>query len=755
MSHYISSFLIDPVIRHARRFSRPYFGVSEQADHRNGLATAAPAAQEEQPHQPHNLVTGNGGETIFGDPEVVTPTSFNALDEEGDWHADSENTERLHLVELDSLEPTVSARQYTLQRVSDTSYNPHHGLSGSFRSNVSSLDGSSRSLRDILSLTDGQSHSSSARTEGDQDETRDQRAGIGDKILPEDDGMSYMRRRILAIQRTDSSNAAKARMVHGLMTEKHNASQPSFHDRAHTPISIQSSDRPFTPSSPKSTDSLPQTVSPPTSSSSDGHNANPFHLAPEDLKPTYYEKPSSLPKDPDHGRRSSESEEETRALGCAHYKRNIKLQCSACSRWYTCRFCHDVVEDHMLNRKETKNMLCMLCGCAQPASEECALCSERGAWYYCHVCKLWDDDPQKSIYHCNDCGICRVGQGLGKDFFHCKTCCVCMSISIRDTHRCIERSTDCDCPICGEYMFTSPQTVVFMRCGHSIHHRCYNEHMKNSYRCPICSRSIVNMEWQFSRLERAIEAQPMPEEFRDTKAWVYCNDCSAKTLVKYHWLGSKCAVYIYPSLTHGDKLADRALRRCDSYNSAQLSLLTGPSRSLSPACPSSPISPLTQASPSRPPSRGRSRHQSFSYLQPRAASSLPPPASYSRTLNPFSASLAFPQPRRGTHSVSPITPSSFPFSRSPSISDTNGSMASYDDDNEEEEYSDVDFWGGESPRLLSKSPPERPEHHMALDEVEEDETEEESEEEDDDQDMLDDEGEEGDDLDQMEIFGHR
>ena len=74
----------------------------------------------------------------------------------------------------------------------------------------------------------------------------------------------------------------------------------------------------------------------------------------------------------------------------------------------------------MLNRRETKNMLCMLCGCAQPASEECALCSERGAWYYCDVCKLWDDDPEKSIYHCNDCGICRVGKGLGKDFFHCK-----------------------------------------------------------------------------------------------------------------------------------------------------------------------------------------------------------------------------------------------------------------------------------------------------------------------------------------------
>lgn len=56
------------------------------------------------------------------------------------------------------------------------------------------------------------------------------------------------------------------------------------------------------------------------------------------------------------------------------------------------------------------------------------------------------------------------------------------------------------------------------------------------------------MEMQFRHLERAIEAQPMPVEFQDTKAWVYCNDCSAKTVVKYHWLGLKCAVYVSSDL---------------------------------------------------------------------------------------------------------------------------------------------------------------------------------------------------------------
>ena len=124
-----------------------------------------------------------------------------------------------------------------------------------------------------------------------------------------------------------------------------------------------------------------------------------------------------------------------------------------------------------------------------------------------------------------------------------------MSIAIADSHKCIERSTDCDCPICGEYMFNSPETVVFMPCGHSIHLKCYYEHVKTSYRCPLCSKSMVNMETSFRNLDRAIESQPMPTGFRDTKALVYCNDCAAKSSVPYHWLGLKCGLYALPRPT--------------------------------------------------------------------------------------------------------------------------------------------------------------------------------------------------------------
>jgi hypothetical protein len=133
-------------------------------------------------------------------------------------------------------------------------------------------------------------------------------------------------------------------------------------------------------------------------------------------------------------------------------------------------------------------------------------------------------------------------------------CCACLAISIENGHKCIERSLDCDCPICGEYMFNSPRAVVFMKCGHALHRDCWDEHIKTAYKCPICNKSVVNMETQFRNLDIAILTQPMPEKFQDTRAVILCNDCSAKTTVPYHWLGLKCAV-------------------CRSYNTSELQIL--------------------------------------------------------------------------------------------------------------------------------------------------------------------------------------
>lgn len=229
--------------------------------------------------------------------------------------------------------------------------------------------------------------------------------------LPADDGMAMLRSRIHAIRDLKITDQERARMIHGLMTERYHHMRPT------SPSSFVSQDRPFTPNSGYSVFSEAQASSP-ISSTSDVNPENPYNLRPGDTDPTYRPAPVV-------GHEHGEDEEDDHAegdmvLGCQHYKRNVKVQCFECRHWYTCRHCHDAVEDHHLNRKRTQNMLCMACGTPQKASDHCENCQMEAACYFCDICKLWDNNSKKKIYHCPDCGICRRGEGLGKDFYHCK-----------------------------------------------------------------------------------------------------------------------------------------------------------------------------------------------------------------------------------------------------------------------------------------------------------------------------------------------
>lgn len=120
-------------------------------------------------------------------------------------------------------------------------------------------------------------------------------------------------------------------------------------------------------------------------------------------------------------------------------------------------------------------------------------------------------------------------------------------------------------------MFDSVKRVIFMDCGHTIHHSCFRELLKSSYRCPLCNKSVVNMEIQFRNYDAAIQNQPMPDEYRDTRAVVSCNDCSAKSQTAYHWLGLRCSI-------------------CRSYNTVALQLLDLPSNAM--AAPGSEVAAL-------------------------------------------------------------------------------------------------------------------------------------------------------------------
>lgn len=182
---------------------------------------------------------------------------------------------------------------------------------------------------------------------------------VKSSALPEDDGQIILRQKLVEISKLNISERDRATLMHLLMSEKYNASRVSVDtvDLRSPPLSNQ-----FLVTAEEL--DVPQVD-------------NPYKLSPRDTIKTYYTGPNPA------------SELPARELGCSHYRRGVKLQCSTCERWYTCRFCHDENEDHALVRRGTKNMLCMHCGRAQPVGQDCRYCGIRSARYYCDkVCIL-------------------------------------------------------------------------------------------------------------------------------------------------------------------------------------------------------------------------------------------------------------------------------------------------------------------------------------------------------------------------------
>ncbi|KAG6431154.1 hypothetical protein SASPL_109229 [Salvia splendens] len=193
----------------------------------------------------------------------------------------------------------------------------------------------------------------------------------------------------------------------------------------------------------------------------------------------------------------------------------------------------------------------------------CVNCGVNMGEYFCEICKFYDDDIEKKQFHCDDCGICRIGGR--ENFFHCKKCgmglhtaiCImtyllvsvlanyagsCYSISLSNNHLCVEDSMRHHCPICYEYLFDSLKDVTVMKCGHTMHSECYDELIKRDrFCCPICSKSIMDMSMAWKRIDEEIEATMMPEEYRYKKVWILCNDCNDTTEVYFHIIGQKCS----------------------------------------------------------------------------------------------------------------------------------------------------------------------------------------------------------------------
>lgn len=402
-----SSFIIDPVVRHARRFSGAVApGEAGEASEDGARSLACDNRDSGVAVPPPDCETGanTGSRQQYVDvAEEATGTRPTALLDRFRRYSSFSQRPRSAVVDEEQSDEALPP----IDTPVDMSANPSRSLADQFRHlHVAAGDDSTDSSRLNTPPT-----SSLHRTAS----TGSQNAAAMSELLPADDGMAHLRARIHEIRALDIPDHERARMVHGLMTEKYNFMRPT------SPASFISHDRPFTPTSGESLFSEVHASSP-YSSPSDGnaHAHVPFNLREGDTIPTY--RPHHHHHD--GAEHADDDDEDTaegeQALGCQHYKRNVKVQCFECRRWYTCRHCHDAVEDHNLNRKMTQNMLCMVCGTPQRAAEVCNNCETEAACYYCDICKLWDNNSKKKIYHCPDCGICRRGEGLGKDFYHCK-----------------------------------------------------------------------------------------------------------------------------------------------------------------------------------------------------------------------------------------------------------------------------------------------------------------------------------------------
>jgi RING finger and CHY zinc finger domain-containing protein 1 len=92
------------------------------------------------------------------------------------------------------------------------------------------------------------------------------------------------------------------------------------------------------------------------------------------------------------------------------------------------RCTQDAQKRHILDRKAVKEVVCALCNTRQPVAGSCNSCGVAFGAYSCLKCNFFDDDLERKQFHCEECGICRVGGR--ENYFHCSTCNCCYNKAI-------------------------------------------------------------------------------------------------------------------------------------------------------------------------------------------------------------------------------------------------------------------------------------------------------------------------------------
>lgn len=225
---------------------------------------------------------------------------------------------------------------------------------------------------------------------------------------------------------------------------------------------------------------------------------------------------------------------------CEHYKKGCDVECPTCNKFYPCRLCHDTYEDHKLDRFGINKIRCKKCKFIQTPSQKCINCNSLFGFYYCPICHLWEF-TNKCIFHCDKCGICRVGRK--QDFVHCDKCNMCITRKhYENGHKCVENSTKANCPVCNEYMFDSTENTSVLPCGHSMHEDCLkNLISKKKFQCPLCKKSIIDMKEHWLAKDQLANLEMIPFSYMKKRLIILCNDCEKKSDIKFSFEFKKCS----------------------------------------------------------------------------------------------------------------------------------------------------------------------------------------------------------------------
>lgn len=223
---------------------------------------------------------------------------------------------------------------------------------------------------------------------------------------------------------------------------------------------------------------------------------------------------------------------------CSHYARHCAYVSPCCKKIYTCRVCHDENESHEIDRHAVTEIVCLQCHTRQHVARSCTNCGTEFGRYFCSICRLFDDNDLKQ-FHCDQCGLCRIGGR--ENFFHCLKCDLCLGIAMKDSHQCMEKRTHANCPVCLEDLHSSRVDLHCQPCGHLTHKECWKGLLKSgNYTCPLCCHSMLDMTEQWKAMDEEIKKVSMPDEYKNLRVWILCRDCHKVSETAFHAFGLKC-----------------------------------------------------------------------------------------------------------------------------------------------------------------------------------------------------------------------